>query len=93
MEKQIYKMVDRNSNDFDHDLSFLLKTDCPQEVLEEIEKNAEWIWMDYEKEVLDEEYKQFVPNLYGWSKIEILEEIVKQKGYTWEKVTFPTILW
>ena len=41
----------------------------------------------------DEEYKQFVPNLYGLSKYEIMEIIVKQKGYIWETVSFPTVEW
>ena len=93
MTEYIYDMKDTHKEEFDQDLSFLLKTDCPKEELEEISKNAEKIWMDYEPEELDEEYKQFVPNLYGLSKYEIMKEIVKQKGYTWEKVSFPTVEW
>lgn len=93
MEKQIYKMIDKNAEEFGDDLTFLLMTDCPIEELEQIEKNADLIWHDEEPEELDEEFKQFVPNLYGISKIEIMEEIVKQKGYTWEEVNYPSIEW
>ena len=93
MEKNIFKMVDTHKDDFDSDLTFILETDCPKEELEEIEKNAELIWMDCEKEELDEEYRQFVPNLYGISKYEIMQEIVKQKGYTWNELNFGEIEW
>ena len=95
MEKQlnIFDMQDVNAEEFDDNLSFLLKTDCPKEELEEISKNADLIWHDYEKEDLDEEYRQFVPNLYGLSKYDIMKEIVKQKGYIWEEVSFPTVEW
>ena len=93
MEKQIYEMVDINAEDFGDDLTFLLQTDCPKEELEQIVKNADLIWRDCEPKDLDEEFKEFVPNLYGISKIEIMEIIVKHKGYVWEDVSFPTIEW
>lgn len=93
MEKNNFKMVDKHCEDFDTDLTFILETDCPKEELEEIEKNAEWIWYDYPKEDLDEEYRKFVPNLYGWSKYEIMQEIVEQKGYSWNRLIFDEIEW
>ena len=95
MEKQlnIFDMQDVNAEEFGDDLSFLLKTDCPKEKLEEISKNADLIWRDHEKEDLDEEYRQFVPDLYDLSKYEIMEIIVKQKGYIWETVSFPVVEW
>lgn len=97
MEKQIYKMVDKNADDFGDDLTFLLQTDCPKEKLEQIEKNADLIWHanepeDLDEEELDEEFKQFA-DLCGISKIEIMEIIVTEKGYVWEAVNFPIIEW
>lgn len=98
MEKQIYEMKDKNAKDFGDDLTFLLQTDCPKEELEKIEKNADLIWHanepeDLDEEELDEEFKQFASDLCGISKMEIMEIIVKRKGYVWESVSFPVIEW
>lgn len=93
METNVFKMVDTNAEDFGSDLSFILKTDCSREMVEEIERNADKIWHDEEPEELDEEYRQFVPNLYGISKVEIMETIAKHLGYTWEEVHLEEIEW
>ena len=93
MEKNIFKMVDTNKDNFDSDLTFILETDCPKKELEEIESQADLIWHDCEEEDLEEEYKKFVPNLYGISKYEIMQEIVKQRGYTWNELKFEEIGW
>ncbi len=93
METNIFKMVDRNAEEFDSDLTFILKTNCSREMVEEIERNADKIWNDEEPEELDEEYRQFVPNLYGISKVEIMETIAKHLGYSWEEVNFEEIEW
>lgn len=93
METNVFKMVDINAEDFGSDLSFILKTNCSREMVEEIERNADKIWHDEEPEELDEEYRQFVPNLYGISKLEIMETIAKHLGYTWEEVHLEEIEW
>lgn len=93
METNIFRMVDTNAEDFGDDLTFILKTNCSREKLEEIEKNADMIWCDYEPEDLDEEYRQFVPNLYGVSKIEIMEIITKHLGYSWEVIHLEEVKW
>lgn len=93
METNIFKMVDTNAEDFGDDLTFILKTNCSREKLEEIEKNADMIWRDCEPEELDEEYRQFVPNLYGVSKIEIMEIIAAHLGYSWEVIHLEEVKW
>lgn len=93
METNVFRMVDKNADAFDSDLTFILKTDCSRETVEEIERNADKIWHDEEPEELDEEYRQFVPNLYGISKVEIMEIIAKDLGYIWEEVYLEEIEW
>lgn len=86
METNVFRMVDTNAEIFDGDLTFILKTNCSREMVEEIERNADKIWHD-------EEYRQFVPNLYGISKMEIMETIAKHLGYIWEEVHLEEIEW
>ena len=98
METNVFRMVDMNAEDFDSDLTFILKTDCPKEKLEQIEKNADLIWHanepeDLDEEELEEEFKQFAPKLCGISKIEIMEKITKQLGYSWEVVYLEEVEW
>lgn len=93
MKENVFRMVDTNAEDFGDDLTFILKTNCSREMVEEIERNADKIWHDEEPEELDEEYRQFVPNLYGISKVEIMETIAKHLGYTWEEVYLEEIEW
>lgn len=92
MEEKIYYMHDdiAEAND---DCSFYLKTNCPQEELEEIVAQSYFICNDFEEEEIAEEYKKYIPNLYGWSKFEIIRYIVEDKGYTWEEVKFTRIDW
>lgn len=91
MKKQIYLMQD-NMAELDDDCSFYLKTTCPQEELEEIVNASYYIHCGEDEEVA-EEYQKYIEECGDWSYIEIIEHIVKDKGYTWEEVDFPVIEW
>lgn len=96
MKENVFRMVDTNAEDFGDDLTFILKTNCSREKVEEIERNADIIWREddlEDLEDLDEEYKQFAPDLCGISKIEIMEKIAKELGYIWEEVHLEEIEW
>lgn len=87
----IFKMQD-DFAEWNDDCTFYLKTNCDKETLEEIVAQASFIVRD-EEEDIKEGYKKFYEECQDWSKIEIIEKIVKTKGYTWQQVDFEVVEW
>lgn len=91
MEENIYEMVDSDEG-LTGGNSFLLKTTCPKEKLEEIAKNAERIFSCDDEEV-EPKYQKYIEKYSSYSCYEILMSITMDEGFTWQEIEFPKIEW
>ena len=100
MKEQLYRFVDTYEGD-DSDLTFLISSNADVDTMESIELVSTQIWNEVEdKEDMPElnEYEQKLYDKYfeeyaGCSKIEIIECIVKEEGYTWNSPDIIDIEW
>ncbi len=96
----LYRFIDTYEED-DSDLTFLIQSNAPYDTMLSIELVADTIWSEIEdKEDMPtmNEYEQELYNKYfeeyvGCSKVEIIERIVKDEKYTWDKPDIIDIEW
>lgn len=100
MEKYLYNFIDTYEED-DSDLSFIIESNANEEVMRSIEIVSDLIW----KAIEDEEkisslssqekglYSKYFERYVGCAKVEIMECIAKEEGYTWEEPSMIEIEW
>jgi len=101
MEKKeyLYHFIDTYTGD-NSDLSFLICSTAKPEIMEKIEQVAELIWnYSYTEEetfddpIINKLYHKYFEDYKDTSKIEIIQCITRDEGYSWNEPDIIEINW
>ncbi len=97
MEKYLYNFKDTNA-EYNDDCSFLVYSDLEPKKMEQFEIVADFIWREEPREEIQFKnllnlYDKYAKDYGGVSKIEIIEKMVKDEGFIWEKPQLIVIEW
>ena len=96
MKNQLYHFIDTYEYD-DSDLTFLIVSNAEVGFMKDVERVANAIWLEDDMPKLSktgfELYHKYYEEYVGCSKIEIIESIVKEEGYSWESPDVVDIEW